>query len=82
MPLSVRKAYEPINRPLDEYDKVRSTNIIHRQFIENALADTYVDKVCKDRRKRREIMFAKGKAGKGSKGSKMPKFTEKSKVRC
>ena len=44
--------------------------------------DSVAAKVCKNRRERREIMFATRKAGKGRSGPKRRKYTEESKVRC
>lgn len=40
------------------------------------------ERICNQRRKRREILMATRKAGKGKSISKIKKLTEKSKVRC
>lgn len=38
--------------------------------------------ICKDRRERKEVLFAIGRAGKGGAKNKAPIWTEKSYVRC
>ncbi len=48
----------------------------------DALRDNTTRKVCNSRRKRRQILFSRGKAGAGKRGPKRRRYTEKSKVRC
>lgn len=63
-------------------NRIGETTALHRRYIQTRVDSINRDKVCGNRRKRREIMFAKRKAGKGIKVSKVRKYTEKSKVRC
>jgi hypothetical protein len=73
---------DKINRQVVQSDRIAETTRIHQRFIENALVDQRIRKVCNNRRKRRQIMFSKGKAGAGKRVSKNRRITEDSKVRC
>lgn len=70
---------KPNIRHRTETVRARSRNI---GFIKSFWTDSRIIQVCKNRRKRREVLFAKGRAGKGRSGPKLRKYTEESKVRC
>lgn len=71
-----------IHKVPDEIDTLQRESIIHQRFVEDAIAYNNARKVCKNRRERRQVLFAKRKAGKGRSGPKKRKYTEQSKVRC
>lgn len=63
-------------------DKFGESTALYGRYVKDRVADYNRHKVCNNRHKRRQVMFAKGKAGKGKKGPRIRKYTEKSKVRC
>lgn len=52
------------------------------QMETHRLTNRQVDRICDDRRKRRESLFAKKMIGKGKGSGKTRRYTEKSKVKC
>jgi hypothetical protein len=53
-----------------------------RRYRKAAELDAYRRKVCRDRDKKRQSLFARRKIGKGMSGPKKRKYTEKSAIRC
>lgn len=69
-------------RVADDRLNKKDTQRALRRYHQDTKLNIDQRKVCKDRSKRRQSLFATGKAGKGVRGPEEKKYTEKSKVRC
>lgn len=81
-----RKDYDQYPKTIFGTDATYGERIISKPFTKPRYA-TYFDNprdvvVCKRRRERRQVLFAKKKAGKGKKTTDKRIFNENSKIRC